>query len=276
MNPDGTLDAEVIETACAADRVQLTVALPTGLDQALPAGRYFLARCGAQSWEERLTQWSIYVRRPLYAGEVRRLDDEQAAWTLSATAGLTDAPIGLTDVGIAWLSRRLPGERINLIGPLGTGFPQPDPSQNTLLAVDLRHLPIMQPLIEAALDRRGRVTLIVRADDDVAPDALHKGLPIAVELRLARTLDELAGHLQETLLWADRLCAALPDLDSAKLADLIRQTRLRVEPEFAYVLVQADLLCGSGACLACVVPTAGGGLTRACVHGPVFDLTRLG
>ena len=53
-------------------------------------------------------------------------------------------------------------------------------------------------------------------------------------------------------------------------------TRLRVEPDFAYLLVQADLLCGSGACLACVVPTAGGGLTRTCVHGPVFDLTRLG
>jgi dihydroorotate dehydrogenase electron transfer subunit len=182
----------------------------------------------------------------------------------------------LTDPGIAWLSRRLPGERINLIGPLGNGFPQPVPSQNTLLATDLRRLPIMQPLIQAALDRRGRVTLIVRAEDDLAPDALHKGLPIAVELRLARNLDELVGHLQETLVWADRLCTALPELDAAKLTDLIRRTRLRVEPDFAHVLVQADLLCGSGACLACVVPTSGGGLTRACVHGPVFDLTRLG
>jgi dihydroorotate dehydrogenase electron transfer subunit len=39
--------------------------------------------------------------------------------------------------------------------------------------------------------------------------------------------------------------------------------------------VDADLACGYGACLACVVPLANGSLTRACVHGPVFDLLEL-
>jgi len=68
------------------------------------------------------------------------------------------------------------------------------------------------------------------------------------------------------------------------LAYEIQQRRYRLEAGFAQVLVDADLMCGVGACLACVVPTAGGGFTRACVHGrftracvhgPVLDLTRL-
>ena len=51
--------------------------------------------------------------------------------------------------------------------------------------------------------------------------------------------------------------------------------RLRLESGFALALVESDLACGYGACLACVVPLAGGSLTRACVHGPVFDLLEL-
>ena len=59
------------------------------------------------------------------------------------------------------------------------------------------------------------------------------------------------------------------------LAEIIRNRRFRLEENYAHMLVRADLACGYGACLACVVPTANGGVTRACVHGPVIDLTRL-
>jgi len=39
--------------------------------------------------------------------------------------------------------------------------------------------------------------------------------------------------------------------------------------------VDAPLVCGVGACLACAVPLPRGGVTRSCVHGPVFDLAVL-
>lgn len=42
-----------------------------------------------------------------------------------------------------------------------------------------------------------------------------------------------------------------------------------------FAFVEADYLCGYGACLACTVPTAGGGVTRACIHGPILPLSRL-
>ena len=81
--------------------------------------------------------------------------------------------------------------------------------------------------------------------------------------------------LADTLAWADLLCVASPTLQPELLAQSIRTARFRLEEGFAQILVDADLVCGVGACLACVVPTAGGGLTRACVHGPVIDLVKL-
>jgi aerobic-type carbon monoxide dehydrogenase small subunit (CoxS/CutS family) len=50
---------------------------------------------------------------------------------------------------------------------------------------------------------------------------------------------------------------------------------LRLEQGFAQALIQVELPCGVGACLACTIPLPNGSRTRACVHGPVFDLTTL-
>lgn len=267
---DGTLDAEIIKVGCAGDGVQITAALPAGLAPPLPAGRYFLVRCGAQSREERLSAWSIYARRALFAARVTRLDADRDAWTLHAQDDARDA-------GVAWLRERTPGETLNLLGPLGNGFPAPDAPQNLLLVTDSLRLPLLDTLIHATLDRGGRVTLIVVAGEwaDVGLETLRSALPIAAEVRMAAEEGALRSHLQETLVWADGLAVALPGLAPAALANWVRDARLRVEEGFAQVLMQADLVCGSGACLACVVPTAGGGLTRACVNGPVFDLVQV-
>jgi dihydroorotate dehydrogenase electron transfer subunit len=75
--------------------------------------------------------------------------------------------------------------------------------------------------------------------------------------------------------WADQLCAALPNHQYAELAHHIRTLRFQFDTTFAQVLVTSDLLCGVGACLACVVSTRNGGFTRACMHGPVFPLASI-
>ncbi|MBI3959116.1 MAG: hypothetical protein HY328_09925, partial [Chloroflexi bacterium] len=75
--------------------------------------------------------------------------------------------------------------------------------------------------------------------------------------------------------WADQICAGVPRSRYFALAESIQAKRFRVEEGFCQLLVQADILCAVGACLACVIPTANGGITRVCTHGPVFDLTRL-
>ncbi len=262
----------------------LALALPPGLltpEQA--AGRYVLARCGAQSPEERAEEWSIYLRRPLFVAGQGRLhspaEPPGEAWHFLLPASVTAAP---GDPGYAWLARRRPGETMNLLGPFGNGFRLHPHSRNLLLLADRREesradldwLALLMPAVHPTLDRGGRVTLLLRQRESPAPE-LVRSLPLAVEIQTASSDSEWRALLEPGLAWADQVLAGLPQAGYAELAQAVRQARFRLEEGFVQVLVQADLVCATGACLACVVPLPGGGLTRACIHGPVFDLTRL-
>jgi dihydroorotate dehydrogenase electron transfer subunit len=256
----------------------LTLSLPPGLIQGSVTGRYFLARCGAQTPAERAHDWSVYARRPLFVVHARSQSEagrkgqpaEGDAWTLAL-------PTAAYDPGYAWLAGLDADATVNLLGPLGTGFTPPDHGVNLLLLADVERLPLLLSLIEPTLDRGGRVTALALANGDAGPDreTLLDLLPLAAELRLIADPDDLFDQLAEILTWADRLCIAMPGLNLARLAGLVSERRFRLEEGFAQVLIETDLVCGVGACLSCVVPLANGGLTRTCVHGPVLDLTRL-
>jgi len=277
--------SDVTFTATVQERVPgpftgLALALPPGLltpEQA--PGRYVLARCGAQSREERAEEWSIYLRRPLFvAGQGRlahRMDPPREVWHFLLPTPAEGIP---TDPGMAWLARRQPGEPVNLLGPFGNGFRLHPHSRNLLLLADRTRGPdwlaLLMPAVHPMLDRGGRVTLLLNGAGPLPP-ALVRSLPLPVEIQTARSRSEWRALLESTLAWADQVMAGLPREDYLELAQAVRQVRFRLEEGFVQVLVQADLVCGTGACLACVVPLPGGGLTRACVHGPVFDLTRL-
>jgi len=228
------------------------------------AGRYFLARCAAEVDGER-TDWTLCLRRPLYA--VQKRQDE---WLLHLPPD--------DDPGHAWLRRQAQEAPVDLLGPFGNGFSCRETCRNLLILADLTATPgglaLLLGLMEPMLDQGGRVTLLLRADAPLDETALAH-LPLAVEVQTA--LDETAweSSLHVALPWADQVAGVLPHSRYAALAQTIREKRFRLEEGFCQVLVQADILCAVGACLACVVPTASGGVTRACVHGPVFDLTRL-
>jgi dihydroorotate dehydrogenase electron transfer subunit len=124
------------------------------------------------------------------------------------------------------------------------------------------------------LDRGGKVSVLLWASGPI-DERLRAALPLAVEFHQAGMRAEWDALLAAALPWADQVAGWLPMPALPALADQIRARRLRLEPGFALMLVDADLACGYGACLACVVPLASGSLTRACVHGPVFDLAEL-
>lgn len=311
----------------------LPLRLPTIFQQGGWAGRYFLARCGAQTAEERLHNWQIYLRRPLYVGHYRKhwqtdaimehqnqfadskvpqrggselrqteTDDNYAYDNYDLILPFASEPAAgnpwslgtdADDAGYRWLAKRQPGEVINVLGLFGNGFIlQPD-SRNLLLVADARRTVHLYPLVESMLDRGGRVTFICQELDLDIPEThrhqpISEGdenvslqqelislLPFAVETRIAASQQEMVGHLEETLQWADQLCAALPASWYLPLADMIRRKRFRLEPTFAQILVEAEMACGVGACLACIVPLASGRFTRACIHGPVLDLVEL-
>ncbi len=243
--------------------------LPGGLAQTGVSGRYFLARCGAITEEERATNWEIYLRRPLYAALHHSLIEPAGVARWEVLLPESDDP------GYRWLAAQPVGTPINLLGPFGQGYSLQPASRNLLILADLATLPIVLGLSDEMLDRGGRVTLLLRLQEDGQQAALVDQLPIPVEVRLAASVVQWQEQLAETVRWADQIAVALPLGELAALRQTIQQHRFRLEAGFVQALVQADLLCGVGACLACVVPTRDEGYTRACVHGPVFDLTEL-
>lgn len=244
--------------------------LPAGLAQEGISGRYFLARCGVTTDAARATNWEIYLRRPLYAA---------LHHTVVAPTGVARWEVLLPDSadrGYRWLAAQPVGTPINLLGPFGHGYTLQPASRNLLLLAELATLPIVLGLSDQMLDRGGRVTLVLRLpDSDQQAAGLVDQLPIPVEVRLAASPEQWQAQLAETVRWADQIAVALPQSELAALRHAIQQHRFRLDEGFAQALVQADLLCGVGACLACVVATPDGGYTRACIHGPVFDLTVL-
>lgn len=262
LNADGSITAVVEEAGAATLRLKL----PGAVETAGAAGRFLLARCAPADDGAREDDWQVLLRRALFPSAARRAGDGLGAWEVLLPPA--------EDAGGRRLRLLRAGDALHLTGPLGTGFTLHPHSRALLLLGDAQRVPVLLPLAEAMLDRNGRVTLIVRGDAGEAA-ALAARLPLAVEVRPAAPAD-WGEALASTARWADQVCMALPNGDLAGALELLRRARFRIDEGFAQALVEADLACGYGACLACAVPLGRGGLTRACVHGPVFDLLRLG
>ncbi len=277
-NHDGTLTATVVANP-ATDlgrlgrllRVRVPIPLPT----AGTFGRYVLVRCAATSPSARALDWTHYARRALFsAGPPTAAPNGDSTWDFWL-------PSSLPDSGLAFLRQSEPGDTLNLIGPLGRPIDLPAHQRALVILTDDRLGPLTLPLLHSMLDQGGRVALVWYSDDEPSA-ALRAHLPLAVELRRAATRAEFQKHADDLVRWADRLVATAdcsgaitpgdPAFSVSDLSHLIRNRRYRLESGFADVLVESDLVCGYGACLTCVVPAADGGLTRACLHGPVLPL----
>jgi len=252
--------------------VRLPVGLAGGGDARTVglAGRYFLARCGAQSEWERAERWELYWRRPLFVVD-RRLGrtDQEERWQMALPKN--------EDPGYRWLAELPAGSPINLIGPLGNGLSLASTTRNLLVLANGPSLALALPALDAALDRGGRVALLLDlgADPEAYGPLPLELLPLAVEVQVVHGDEEWAEKVGVMLRWADQLYSVQSATRYGPLAQLIRQERFHVEPGFAQLRADAPLVCGMGACLACAVPLPSGGYTRSCVHGPIFDLAAL-
>lgn len=245
--------------------VEIRMSLPA---ESGVAGRYFLARCGAQTERERLTNWHFSLRKPLFAVRSRPVDDDSSLWQLYLPAG--------HDPAYGWLRDRRGDESINLLGPLGLAAVLAPETRNLLLIADAPRVMKIVALADPILDRGGRVTVILLEESaDRIRGSLLAQLPIAAEVHFVSDTAAWTEEIEPMIRWADQLGAALPDPRLPQLARAVNNSRIRQEEGFALIYPDSDLVCGSGACLACVVPAAGGGLTRTCVHGPMLDLRRL-
>lgn len=161
-----------------------------------------------------------------------------------------------------------PGQVLQHIGPLGTGFPDPASFAGPLLLVGAGHGLAPLALAAGAARAAGHAVALANpglpsdspdwsalAGEGVAP-VLGLG-PLAQHLDSVRELIQRGGFQQ---VWA-----AGPEPLLAAVARCCGEAGVA-----GYVAVERHIACGVGTCLGCVVKTPAGGTWRICVDGPVL------
>lgn len=234
--------------------LELTLA-SSELARRLQAGQAVLLRAG---WGD-----SPYLRRTFYPVAI-----EGDTWTLRVPAD--------GDWAHAWLRAAPVGSEVDLLGPVGNGYTLAPGARNVLLLGEDNLAWILLPAVHDA-DRRGLSVSFVHRARSPRDNLPATRLPPAAEY-LATTPangDGFGTALPDLLRWADAVLLAGSLTFYRQARALMRQVRYGVQEGFAQVLYPAPVLCGTGACQACVAEI-GGARRRVCLRGPVMDLDALG
>ena len=211
--------------------------------------------------------------------------------------------------GTRYLAQRIPGDPVDLLGPLGNGFALPDQARPRailvgggvglpplfFLAQQLMQQPSAQPAVMAIAAGRTQTSLVARLDlQEYQADKLLTPQPVVTEFShwgvdaLLATDDGTCGYhgtaagafeqfVEKNPTWCDATvyaCGPDPMLRAVALAC----QRLNMPCQ---VCMEAYMACGIGVCQSCAVPirsqsihpeTGGKWHYRlVCTHGPVFD-----
>ena len=181
--------------------------------------------------------------------------------------------------GTEWLAARAPGERLDVVGPLGHGFEVPPPDGGTDLLVGGGYGSAALSFLAEQLAARGRTVVAIlgarTAERVFVDDALEKHC-IAIEVttddgsygRRGVVTDVMPDVVARHNVTTTFACGPMPMLRAVAEASPIR-TQLAVE-EF--------MACGIGVCWTCVVRVDANGTPkhqRSCTEGPVFDGARV-
>jgi dihydroorotate dehydrogenase electron transfer subunit len=177
-----------------------------------------------------------------------------------------------------------PGERVNLLGPLGRPIRLPQPPGRLLLLADTTHLVALLPAATQSLQNGCATSLLLHATTASQLYPLEL-LPPELEIRLATddgsagqaaTLLELLtkGGLESPLMWADQILIAADAALYHAISEALRSQRISPGDGFAQALLLPTIVCGVGACQGCAVRVRRS-VRKACTDGPAFDLLEL-
>jgi dihydroorotate dehydrogenase electron transfer subunit len=178
----------------------------------------------------------------------------------------------VTGRGTALLAAAQPGERIRVVGPLGSGFPLPERGERAVLVGGGTGIASLYDLAVSARER-GPVTALLGAGTAAALMAVAAFRGLGVELGIA-TEDGSEGHRGRV---TELLGAAL-ECGPARVYACGPTPMMRVAAELAegartpcFLSLENRMACGFGVCLGCAVPRrSGGSFGLVCREGPVF------
>ncbi len=223
---------------------------PRITSQAQP-GQFVMVRCGEKG--------EYQLRRPL---SIHQREGNKIALLFNVVGG-----------GTQWLSQCQPGDRLDLLGPLGNGFTINPGSQNLLLVAGGIGFAPLYFLADEAVRRGLTVTLLY-------------GTPTAIQLYPSKLLpkvklvtateDGTTGEkgliidcIDNSLDWADQIFACGPLPMYRNMANNYPQLQQSGKP--VQISLEVRMGCGLGVCYGCTVKTRSG-LKQVCKDGPVFEL----
>lgn len=216
-------------------------------------GEFVMLSCGEG--------YDNFLRRPMSIHQVDR------------SKGQVDILYQIRGKGTDWLSKRTSGDRLSLLGPLGSGYTCSGPAgKGLLVGAGVGVAPLLFLASELA-DRQWELVILMGARSEAGilrPRAFME----YGEVKLA-TEDGSAG-MQGTILdlATDELenatfdmifsCGSLPVLRGVQ--ELSRQKGIPAE-----LSLDERMACGVGACVGCVCQGADGSYLKVCQDGPVFS-----
>jgi dihydroorotate dehydrogenase electron transfer subunit len=244
------IQAPVISNEEAMPGVRLLWLEAQQIARVASPGQFVMVCCGREN----------LLRRPM---SIHRTDKDKSKIALLFT---------VVGKGTSWLSQRQPGEKLDLLGPLGEGF-SVDPASFSLLLVagGLGIAPLAFLAETAAAGNRSIALLLgAKTGSQLCPGHL---LPKGVKCFTA-TDDGTAGSkgiitdlLPKYLDWASQVFACGP---SAMYRTIANQNRKLFRRKEVQVSLETRMACGLGLCYGCTVKTKQG-LKQVCQDGPVFN-----
>lgn len=175
--------------------------------------------------------------------------------------------------GTAWLAGRQDGDILDIIGPLGHGFPLKDASQKAVMVGGGIGTPPLLPLAR----HYGRNATVITGFRTACAAILQEDIAACGATAVLCTDDGSAGfhgfttqaletHLDANACNVIYTCG--PKVMMRGVADIAQKRGIP-----CFVSMEERMGCGVGACLGCVCKTKDGDTvkhTRVCLNGPVF------
>ncbi len=208
------------------------------------------------------------LRRPF--GVYRVLGPKDGA----AAHGVVELLYSVVGKGTEILSKKMPGESVDLLGPLGNGFQLPAKGQRAVMVAGGMGI---VPLYMLAKKVKGSVMLFgARSAKEASVADDFKAL--GIKIRIA-TQDGSVGKkglvtdlLQDEIRSGDVIYACGPVGMLKKIALIAADAGVRCQ-----VSLERSMACGIGVCLGCAVKASGHkeaqnrNYKMVCSEGPVFD-----
>jgi dihydroorotate dehydrogenase electron transfer subunit len=169
------------------------------------------------------------------------------------------------------------GHTLNLLGPLGKGFPMPDKGMTPVLVAGGSGFPPLY-FLSRRVGSRAHLFIGSKNKECLPPSGIMKSFKESVLKVHIATEDGSMGTRGMT---TDILNKFLTNMEQkthlvvyacGPHSMLAAVSRIAAEHSMpCYVSMEERMACGLGACMGCSIPMLAGGYKRACKEGPVFD-----